>query len=268
MHRIQRSGEARQQGVCHIPELDHNVKGPQVKVLVLVDADLASAVDLLKVIGKCVVNAGDKVVEAGLPASHEVGDVLVEALELCAGLVQLARQALHLAGTAVKLAQHIGVSSVHKLELGLLGIAVHANLVGRPALAYAHDDAVQLRIALGHQGARLLAQLARRGPLLIDSRRRLLEGPSFGFERFHNSGVAPLQAFSVRLSLEMPHLRLQQSPVRLRDAAQRLRVLHDRLGPRHGLLVPVVLEIRHVLADATHGIFAVALLARLGFCAG
>jgi hypothetical protein len=85
-----------------------------------VHAHLARAADLLKVVGKCVVDLGHEGVEPRLPPVADLLDTLVELVGLALVPVHAAAELLDVAGALLVVANDVRVRLVNELQLCLL----------------------------------------------------------------------------------------------------------------------------------------------------
>jgi hypothetical protein len=106
--------------MANIPELDLDLNGPLVKVLVLVHAHLAGAADLLKVVAEGVVDLAHELVQPRLPLALDGVDLFVE-LRHPRLLVRLVGPLpLDPGRISLVLFQRSRVASLDDLEFGLL----------------------------------------------------------------------------------------------------------------------------------------------------
>lgn len=256
---VSRPRRARGGGASVAPEADHNVQSPQVKVVVLVDANLARAANLLKVVGKGVVDLGDELLQPRLPLGHELAELAVEPVEPPGEAVHLGPEPRNLVGASLKLAHHVGVGGVDELELGLLGRHVHLQLLGRLAVGELLEQlplGLVLCNHLAHLRPEPLALLAGRVGLLGRDLHVLL----LRLEPLHEAGIAVFEALDVRGCLDEPYPGFQEGLVRIANRVDEVLVLEGQLCALRRRLVPFVVQVMHAL----HGVAQSLLVRCLG----
>lgn len=87
----------------HIPEFDLDFNCPLVEILVLVNANLASAADLLKIVGKGIIDPPDDAVESRLPHFPQLLDLIIQLLQIRPLGNVLGLQSLDISGTLLKI---------------------------------------------------------------------------------------------------------------------------------------------------------------------
>ena len=96
-----------------IPELNANLYSPLVEVFVLVNANLASAADLLHIQRERVTDLSDKRVEFWLPLIPKLFDLVVEFRERILDLLKPSSQSINLLLPLFILSNHTPIALMH-----------------------------------------------------------------------------------------------------------------------------------------------------------
>ena len=132
------------------PEFDADLYGPQIKVFVLVDADLAGAADLFHVERERVADFLDKRVELWLPLISYFFDLVIEFGEGVLDLREPGGQNINLLLPLFILSNHTLVTTfMHKLQPRFLAFNLVLELLWRLASWLRKEEASEL-FYLGH----------------------------------------------------------------------------------------------------------------------
>lgn len=205
------------------------------------DANLTGAVDLLKVVGKGVVDPGDKPVQLGLPFVHETLNVLVQTFELLLRRRHFPLQSLDLSSPPLKLPDDVGVGRVYELQLGLLGVGLHLEILRSPALADPHDHAPPLVALVNHHLLYFSAQFQAHLPVLLSVCNGFFHDAPLLLQTVHDVRITSLQAVNVGFRLDDPYTGFEEGIVGIGYLAERVGVLQRLPRSGHGSLVPLVL---------------------------
>lgn len=227
------------------------------------DADFSRAADLLKVVRKGVVDLGHQIVESRLPSLADARHLPRQLVTLALGRLHLFAQLFDLATAFLKVADHVRVSCVYELELGLLRLDLVIDfshrLLARDLLEVL--SAVGMSMAGFNDGALgPFCCFSLASPVFFEP----LNGSLLLIDFAGDSHILIFEPKQVRLGLDLADLGFNDSLVCVSYRCDAGMVLQDCPGFAHYGLVKLDLEFDdlspHVLEFASFAVSCAMLI--------